>query len=63
MSDLAGLMDDLRQTIATWGDLKFEAGKLQRELAFAKYLAGDVQTLESAPKEVAELLVGAATIW
>ena len=53
ITGLKSLLDELRTETKRLGDLKAEAGKLEKELMYARYLTtGDQEVLKLFPKEV-----------
>jgi hypothetical protein len=62
-AELAALIDALRIEAERLGEAKAEAGKLERELTYARFLTADDEALAIAPKDMAELFVNAVARW
>jgi hypothetical protein len=63
LSEFRALIDELRNEIERLAKAKAEAGKLERELNYARYLTGDEQALKTAPNELAKCFVDTIAKW
>jgi seryl-tRNA synthetase len=59
-----GELESLKVEIKKWGEIKAEAGKLEQELKFARYLTAiDAEVIRKLPGEIAILLVDRIRLW
>jgi chromosome segregation ATPase len=63
LSEFKALIDELRNEIERLAKAKAEAGKLERELYYARYLTGDDQALKTAPNELIKCFVDTTMKW
>jgi len=64
ISQLQSLLEGVRKETVRWGQLKAEAGKMENELKYARFLtAADDEVLKACAKEVVRSFFGRAAKW
>ena len=61
MSELRGLVEEVRNEVKAYTELKAESVRLEKELVCARYLAASDEALSKAPVSIAEVLIRTVT--